>query len=82
MFFGTMNIARRVVFQAIEDSVSSDSDIRGDAIRWIRSEGFDSACEEASLDPIQIRRFLTEIMKLPVGIRRKQVQTLLSTRST
>lgn len=82
MFFGTMNIARRVVFQAIEDSVSDDVDIRNDALKWIRSDGFDAACDEGSLDPSKMRTFLSEIMKLPVGIRRKQVDKLLSTRSS
>jgi len=77
VFFGTMNIAKRVVFRAIEDSVSEDVDIRNDALRWIRGAGFDAACEEAKLDPIQMRKFLSEIMQLPIGIRRKQVENLL-----
>lgn len=81
MFFGTMNIARRVVYQAIEDAVSDDPDIKGDAMRWLGTDGFELACEEGKLDPEKIRKFLHEILQLPVGIRKKQVQSILSTRS-
>ncbi len=77
MFFGTTRIARKVIAQAIEDITDSDPDIRETAINWIKSLDFDSACNEAELDPTQMRLFAGRIMKLPVGIRRNKVQELL-----
>lgn len=77
MFFGTMKIAKRVVFQAIEDATDLDADIRQDALRWIGSQDFIEACSEAGLDSVQLKKFVAQIMKLPTGIRRKQVQSLL-----
>jgi len=77
VFFGTMKIARRVVFQSIEDATDLDPDIRQDALRWIGSQDFIEACSEAELDSVQLKKFIAQIMKLPIGIRRKQVQSLL-----
>lgn len=77
MFFGTSQIARRVIFQAIEDAASQDADIRNDATRWIRSPDFDDACMEAELDSTMMKKFIIQIMKLPVGIRRKKAKELM-----
>lgn len=78
MFFGTSQIARRVIFQAIEDAASMDADIRDDATRWIRSPDFDEACMEAELDSAMMKKFILQIMKLPVGIRRKKAKELMA----
>lgn len=77
MFFGTSQIARKVIFQAIEDAASHEADIRDDATRWIRSPDFDEACMEAELDSSMMKKFIIQIMKLPVGIRRKKAKELM-----
>lgn len=77
MFFGTTRIARKVVFQALEDSTDLDTDIRQDAINWIGSPNFQEACREAGLDYLQIKNFMLQVMKLPAGIRRKKIKDLL-----
>jgi hypothetical protein len=77
VFFGTSQIARRVIFQAIEDAASWETDIQEDAIRWIRSEAFDEACMEAELDSAMMKKFIVQVMKLPIGIRRKKAKEML-----
>lgn len=77
MFFGTSQIARKVIFQAIEDAASEEADIRDDAIRWMRSSDFDEACMEAELDSAMMKKFYAQILKLPVGIRKKKARELL-----
>lgn len=77
MFFGTSQIARKVIFQALEDAASEEADIRDDAIRWIRSPHFDEACMEAELDSLLMKKFYAQILKLPIGIRRKKTKELL-----
>ena len=54
-----------------------DADIRDDATRWIRSPDFDEACMEAELDSAMMKKFILQIMKLPVGIRRKKAKELM-----
>ena len=77
MFFGTSQIARKVIFQAIEDAASEEADIRDDAIRWVRSSDFDEACMEAELDSAMMKKFYSQILKLPIGIRRKKAKELM-----
>jgi hypothetical protein len=77
VFFGTAKIARNIVFQALEDSTDLDTDIRQDAINWMATPDFQEACKEASLDYLQIKNFMIQIMKLPNGIRRKKIKDLL-----
>ena len=77
MFFGTSQIARKVIFQAIEDAASEEADIRDYAIRWMRSSDFDEACMEAELDSSMMKKFYSQILKLPVGIRRRKAKELM-----
>lgn len=77
MFFGTSQIARKVIFQAIEDAASEEVDTRDDAIRWMRSSDFDEACMEAELDSAMMKKFYSQILKLPIGIRRKKAKELM-----
>ena len=77
MFFGTSQIARKVIFQALEDAASQEADIRDDAIRWMRSPSFDEACMEAELDAAMMKKFYAQMLRLPIGIRRKKTKELL-----